>query len=682
MLRKFISALTLVSMWMLLTPALAQDKAQEARRGWVDRLMSPPQPIERRSMMQELFQLPADTLFAVVKEAWPRIKDLNVRSDIERFYLQGAYFGNTGPILRTRDAHILDMLDLIILEEPPPAANGKADQPDYLKAQAFQEARSMALQPLKDVEEYKAWRKTTGEKSISEMIAENSRRAVKELNGATTERRLELLKLFAGLRYWSGTSAGSNNGVTFYKHTAEGTTAIRRAAMLDAGFVLALGSLLNAKNPPEIRIGALRCMAKYAPDDDALQPFEKDLQRELPALVESAKSEQVPGVPPVNAISTGDCAILLTGFSTDWSADLTAKLLRKGLEGGPPDFSITNELQHMHNPRLIPTLIGIIDTPSPFGSGYNPYENILNQLTRAGIGNGMGRPVVHDSLWWRVWWHDNKKNFPPDVQKIPIPTLRRTGATPTVSASSTSTRNRLERVFVSEDERRSYWLISANVPPPVRMSEQAKEAIGNSGIRPLAAVKQERAGLIVALTDEDASDPAVIDQWLDVSDALDRRYYVAVVIRPRWPGVPVGRWLLSKDRSTAPLADFTTETFVDEIARQVESNIAIDPERVYLAAGGTAGTAAYACAFQSATPFRGFCLLSSPFRAALLPPPFAAKGRRFFIGLGLTGATGGDSLAAAAEPLLTRHSAKVRVQHVKDGSLTNGIREGVDWLER
>ena len=359
---------------------------------------------------------------------------------------------------------------------------------------------------------------------------------------------------------------------------------------------------------------------------------------------------------------------------------MAVKLLQKNAESPRPDYSLTNALQAMRSPRLIPALIGVMDIPQNQSPGFNPYENILRQFAQI-RGMGMGSDRGHDSLWWRVWWHDNKKQYPAEIQKLPIPRFRKTAAPEFDSPAALAPRPRLEQVFVSQDENRSYWLIGATAPPPVPLSQRDKTAIANSGLKKLAAVKQDRPGLLVVLSDADTADPAILDTWLDVSDALGGRYFIAVAIRPRWNDATSGRWLTQPERSLAPTAAFTTETFAADIARQVESNVALDPDRIFLIAEGKSGSAGLACALQKTTTFRGFCLLSASFRSALLPPLAAAKGRRFFLALGLVGHGGTDALAGAAEPLLKQRAAVVQSERIKSGSLQDGIQQGIRWLE-
>ena len=161
------------------------------------------------------------------------------------------------------------------------------------------------------------------------------------------------------------------------------------------------------------------------------------------------------------------------------------------------------------------------------------------------------------------------------------------------------------------------------------------------------------------LLDGDTSDNSLLDSWLDVSDALDRRYYLAIAIRPRWNEKLADRWLTRKDRAEVPGAAFTTEAFAEQIVRQMALNAAIDPDHVFLVAEGQ-GHGGHACALQKETVFRGFCLFSAPFRSTLLPPLSAAKNRRFFLALGMEGQGGADTLAVAAESLLNSMAHRPR----------------------
>lgn len=337
-------------------------------------------------------------------------------------------------------------------------------------------------------------------------------------------------------------------------------------------------------------------------------------------------------------------------------------------------------MQETRNPRVIPTLIGLLDLNDSRRIGFNPFENVLRQITRVGW-NGTDTERTHDSVWWRLWWHDNKKQYPAEVQKLPIPNFHKVKTDSLESAHPVASRRRLERVLVSEDPKRAYWLLAPGWVPSLPMTDAEKSAVANSGLKRLAAVKEDRPGLIVVLQDGDADEPSLLDPWLDVADALDRRYYVAVAIRPRWNEKAAGQWLTQKDRAAFPMAQFSTEAFAEQIVQQLKLNVSLNPDHIFLVAEGKAGTAGYACALQKSTAFQGFCLLSAPLRTTLLPPLPAAKNRRFFLALGIEGMGGTDSLAAAAEPLLKQQGAQIQAERVKSGSIADGVQHAVRWLE-
>src|SRR5207237_10856284 len=102
-------------------------------------------------------------------------------------------------------------------------------------------------------------------------------------------------------------------------------------------------------------------------------------------------------------------ADLLSAYSGDWAVDLVINLLQKSAESNAPNYSFVNSLQDSHNPRIIPTLIGLVDMNDSRRIGFNPFESVLRQITRVGW-NGSELDRTHDGVWWRLWWHDNKKH--------------------------------------------------------------------------------------------------------------------------------------------------------------------------------------------------------------------------------------------------------------------------------
>ena len=631
--------------------------------------------------IQQFARQDPELTYAVLRDSWPRLKDPNVRTSIVTQILQGTGSRMVNGVEVTAyspSPHLLDILGIALESaEAAKASPAPGARPQWEAAWVRQELLGISFREISTTAEFAEWRKSVGAKPLTETIQENSRRIVSELETGTDERRRKILDALRQLTFYNGTGTNTNNGVVTHSYYASGLMSIRREALIAANLAAALGKLLQPEMPPDIRQQSVRALAKFRPDDSVLAKYEKDLRRELPSVMEMPAEKPDPRNPFRQRENLAD---LLAAFTGDWAADLFAKLMQKGADGGSPDYSAVNSLQYFRNPRIIPTLIGLVDVADTARLGFNPYENALRQIAQIGMYGGPG-DRQHDELWWHVWWHDNKKRYSPEVQALPIPRFHKTRTAVNIPLNMAATHRRLERTVISEDPDRTYWLIAPGSPPPAPLTINERDAIANSGLKKLAQVKQDRPGVIVALLDGDTEDPALLDSWLDISDALSERYYVAIAIRPRRGSAVDALWLTRKESASTPTA-ISTETFAEQIVQQLRANYAIDGERIYLLADGKAGTAGYACALQKETVFRGFGLLSAPFRSALLPPLDAARNRRFFLALGLQGGGASDALASAAEPILKQHGALVQAERVKTGTLSDAVQNAVRWLSR
>ncbi|HLJ58000.1 MAG TPA: hypothetical protein VKT77_23380, partial [Chthonomonadaceae bacterium] len=590
---------------MLLSPhrgARAQDDVPETKEAFVSAITAATfiDLIQRRTLA-ELAAHDSEFAYAVFREAWPRIKDANVRRQLLASFADGGG-GYDQPGYRP-NARLLDMLSLALDQPLPRDPNGRAPQ-DPTRAYVLDTARGIAFRDFAAPEEFLTWRAAEGDKPAATIVQEEARRTVRELETGSVDQQLKALALLGKLQYFNGSSTRTVNGVTTREHMASGLMGARRRALTEARLPELLGRLLKTDHPAEVRQASVRVLARFQPADGLLRAMEPDMRRELPILLDHPEK-----TPAGRAIYPANALELLGAYTSDWDSDwaseLIVRLLSESAATGSTDYTLQSALMYCNNPRVIPALIGLMDQTDRSRGAYNPYDNVLRRLA-GGYQRDLQREFSssggsgeHDSLWWRLWWYENKKRFPPDVQKIPIPVFHKSGAAPMPTVPA---RRRVERIFVMEDPNRSYWAIAPKREPDAPLTAKERAAIAGSGPGKLAAAKPERAGLIVLLPDDDAADGAGLERWLALSDALNGRCYLAVVIRPRWSDDPsASRWRTAKDLGEPPHASFGVEELVEQIVRQMQSNAAIEPSRTYLAAEGSAGIAGYACALQKAT---------------------------------------------------------------------------------
>jgi hypothetical protein len=666
---------TLLVTLLLSTPAArpcyAQTDPPISKEAWIATLgkLAGQDPDSYRVIRQFTLQ-DDDLVYNALREGWSQIKDRAVRMNLVTSILQGKVQSQdsveSAPEI---NPHFLDIVALQ-LNEPKSAADGPPGQPGYAQLQMLNEAEGIALQPVPDAAAFAAWRSTITAREVRAVLAEGAGRVVSALKGGNAERTLRTLTLLRRLTYYTGISTSSNNGVITRSATAGGLVLVRREALLAAGLTAVLGRLLRAENPELV-------LARLRPEDDALAALEPEMKRELPRVLRRPHAPVAPAI----IFRQDDVPELLTAYKGDWAADEMAALLLRDANAGTHSAEVVNAIDGPRSPRIIPTLIAIVEADEKRPAGNNPYLSTLLKAAQLPF-DPSDDSVLRVGMWWRIWWHDNRGRFGRDARNLAIPHIsarqQEFVADPPEIASA---RRRVERVSIGADDERSYWLIGPGWRPTAALSDEDKDAIARSGLTKFSAANHELPGLVVAVTDADTDDPACLDTWLDVSDALGRSYFIALVKRPKWPGFTADAWLTEHSARVLPHPGITTEALVDQVVRQMALNAAVDPDRVFLVGVGTAGSAAYACALRKETPFRGFCLLSAPYRTAVLPQSLAPKGRKFYIGLGLEGRGGLDALAESGMSL-ARSGAVVKMEKVVGGREVDGVREAIRWLTR
>jgi len=219
---------------------------------------------------------------------------------------------------------------------------------------------------------------------------------------------------------------------------------------------------------------------------------------------------------------------------------------------------------------------------------------------------------------------------------------------PALEAQGFVLRRHAERHQLDGDHR-AFWLLS---PGPIALPSRQ-----NADVSTLAGRK---FGLIIVLADGAGSEQELTAFWQDaIQKSLKDGYFVAVPIAPRWSASQPSLWLTEQNVGQVKEARFTTESFVNDIAADISKHNPINPDRIFLHGVGEGGLAAYACSLSASTPFRGFYLLSAPFKTNQLPPLAAARGRRYLIQQSKEDKITPYFQATAANELLRKQNALV-----------------------
>ena len=626
-------------------------------------------------------RLDPEMSYAILSENWKLFKDESVRAAFMRFLLESLSrspstdeFGNLiqeSPYTYKFTPHLLDLLELC-LTSPHFEFNDTAERL----------LRNLTLQDHNTIDSFRQWRKKLETQTLENYIREGLQKRIATLKAGTIPEKKEVLNSFMHISFLDGWHTSRKENVATHGVTAYGLTSVRRSVMDTAGITDILKDMLKPESSPELYEPALRFLARYFIEDSEIDRFEPTLKRILTAFTDKpvAKIDSKNPATQDDVTKEDELVRLIGRFKSDWATDILLKKLKlvSKPEQSWPIFSVMMET---NNPKAIPVLIGMVESESEnakLDDDYNRADNILGEMTEVRNWKTDTNSNKRDSNWWRIWWHDNKEIYPVEVQKTPIAYRR----SKKPYASSLLYQRAMELRSISSDLDRSYWLITpGQTRPPAFEAEQAKKA--------LKKAEPAKAALLVILA-EKGNVEAMKDVCLSAAnDAFGKEYLIALVEPPVSGEKAPGGWLTKQNIATlSPGTRYSTEDFVAQIVQQLQLNTAIDPNRVFLLGEGNAGVAACSCALQKSTPFAGFCLLSSQFHTAALPPLALAKGRRFFILTGSRDRSGVSVLSGAAEGLLKGRGAIVKAEKY-EGSMNSLLEEGafapiksaLQWLE-
>jgi predicted esterase len=388
-----------------------------------------------------------------------------------------------------------------------------------------------------------------------------------------------------------------------------------------------------------------------------LRPPEADLKRVVVPLLAREKPAEVRAA-AVRA---------LEGRQNTWALDLLLDVLKESLEGDGANirtiiWDAAGTLASMDDPRVIPTMIAVIDADNTYDTVYGVGYFGLGRLT------GVEYHESHDGAWWRRWWQKNKEKYPPAVRALEVPKLpakRRPAAQAPDDPLADVADVPAQDLRAGGDEKKRYFLI------------------GSRDAKPPAA----GYGLLIVLPGGDGSadfQPFVRRIYKNV---LNDRWLVAQAVAPRWDEKQFERLVWPTATAGYPAARFTTEEFIEAIVRDVRGRAKINPRRVVLLGWSSGGPPCYAAALRKDCVVSGAFIAMSVFWPEKLPTLDHVKGRPFYLLQSPEDQAAPIRHAVAAEEALKDAGAKVRLQRYPGGHGWHGdvwtlIGDGIAWLEQ
>ena len=413
------SIAVLVLLGGMATTGLASRAQPVDREAWARKLAGLNEANWRTAFAigQELAALPADEGVAILEANWKKIGKVEARQQL----LKAWDFAN--------HPRLVDGLDLGMRDPSPDVQNWATT---YLNDLAFQDF-------AEDLPAYKEWYQANRDKPLPEVVTRSARRFAAEAARSVkrdAEKRARWLVRHGNI----------------LRNMPEA-----RQAMLDAGFLRTLerwASGATIQSPPD----EIERVANAVNIIGQLKPGEAELKR----LVVPLLAKETP-------IGVRTAAIhALEGRQNAWAIDLLLDVLEESLEdeGGRTRtivWGAAGTLASFDDPRVIPTMIAVIDADNTYDTVYGVGYFGLGRLT------GVEYDKAHDGAWWRRWWEKNKERYPGVAQALEVPGLskKRQRAEPAPAHPLADVADvPAQDLRAGGDDKKRYFLIGARDAEP------------------------------------------------------------------------------------------------------------------------------------------------------------------------------------------------------------------------
>lgn len=549
--------------------------------------------------------LPAEDGLAVVRQHWNAITNAESRRQFLKAFSFAAH------------ERQLPVLELGVLDPVPEVQNWGLT---YLKEVALRDFST-------DHGGAREWLAAHRDWALADVINDSARGAAIELSGLGGQQLLDRLKLLERnaslLRRYSNAAPAAGLDAIIVTHCASkdeslAAQALQTAGQLDFNDEQAQAIFLpriSADSAPAIRGAAMRALARTA------RPWALD-----PVLT---------NLTDVVLRGPGDAMLI-------WGAGQC--------------------LATIGSPRVIPTLIGLIEADNSYNTIYGIGYFGLNKLT------GVAYDEKHDGAWWQDWWSKNRQRFPPEVAALGIPrfeALAKTGMpAPDQGRAVDPMDLPVEERFAAGDTNKVYFLIG-----------QTNAALATkNGFRLLIVLPGGAGGRDFQ--------PFIKRIF---QNGLPPGYLVAQLVAPKWDEKQFEEIVWPTEKNPYRAMKFSTETFVRAVIIEVEKQHKLDARYVFTLSWSSSGPAAYAASLTRGTRITGSFVAMSVFRAEQLQDLTLAKGRAYYL-LHSRQDFIPMAMAEKARDMLAFNGASVWLQtyeggHGWHGDVYGKIRSGIEWLE-
>lgn len=593
---------------------LPQDEID--RQSWTDRLATLTDGDWRAAYGagNALAEFAPDTGYGILADNWKALPP-KARQQM----LKAWYFAMPYPLHPRMHPRLLDVLDL-----------GVTDTVPDVQSWAFNFLRGVACQDFaEDFGAYRKWYDENRTRPVADVMSDACRRFTREMAAADPAERDRLAVVLAELDL-------------VFRDVAPVRATARDAGMLDV-----VATWIEHPNTPRAaNRAAMDALAQLEPDEAYVRRVV------LPAATQTKD------------LDLATSALRVLGDPRHaWAVDDLLGVVTRYLDHGKrgSHWFAAGALAEIGDPRVIPTLIAVIDADNGYETVYGVGYFGLGKLT------GVKYDESHDGAWWRAWWEKNRERYPEDVRTLEIPTLKiakATDARRAAGASGDPADIPSQDIFAEGDVRKRYFLIgpadfSSAPPHGFKLLLVLPGGDGGPDFHPF--VKSIQA------------------------EALPGDYLVAQLVAPQWSADQKEKIVWPTTGLPWEGMQFPTESFVDTVITDIGKRYPLDATSIFTLSWSSGGPAAYATSVAEGTRVTGSFVAMSVFKPDQLPTIANAKGKAYYI------LHSPDDFIAMRFPERARddlasHGATTKLAtyaggHGWHGDVYGMIREGVAWLE-